>query len=107
MSGVIGKRASLGQANGPEVELIVSGTADYATYETPDGYPAIYDQQLGLFCYARVDSGEYQSTSVPLSAPPPAGVVLHARESDSVRARKINDRQSRRERRAQGPPQQE
>jgi hypothetical protein len=41
VSGIIGQKASLGQANGSEVELIVSGTALYATYETLDGFPAI------------------------------------------------------------------
>lgn len=103
MSGVIGRRASLGQANGPEVELIVSGTADYANYETPDGYPVVYDESLGLFCFARVENGEYHSTQVSVSAPAPSGVTRHARESDMVRARKINDRQAQRELRARGP----
>lgn len=107
MSGVIGRRVSLGQANGPEVELIVSGTADYATYETPEGYPAVYDEAAGLFCYARMNAGAYQSTSVPLNAPPPPGVVRHARESDSVRAFKINERQTMRERRARPAGQKE
>jgi len=96
MSGVNKMRASLGQANGPEVELIVTGTPDYATYETLDGAPSIYDDALGLFCYARVVDGEYQSTGVPVTAPAPPGVVLHAVESDEVRARKINARRDRR-----------
>ena len=107
MSGVVGMRASLGQANGPDVELIVTGTPEYAIYETLDGAPAIYDEQLGLFCYARVAAGEYQSTAVPITEPMPAGVVLHARESDEVRARKINLSQSRRKRQVQKPPNQE
>ena len=90
MSGVNKMRASLGQANGPEVELIVTGTRDYATYETPDGAPAIYDDERGLFCYARVINGEYQSTGVPVTEPTPAGIVPHAQESIEVRERKIN-----------------
>jgi hypothetical protein len=96
MSGVIRQTAMLGQANGPEVELVVTGTKTYATYETPDGYPAVYDDSLGLFCYARVIQGEYESTAVPVSSGPPPGVVKHAAESDEVRASKIEDNERRR-----------
>lgn len=89
MSGIIDQKVSLGQANGPEVELIVSGTRAYATYETLDGYPAIYDTGAGLFCYARVVDGSYESTGVPVTAEPPDGVEPHAKESERVRAAKI------------------
>ena len=58
MVGVFGEKVLLGQANGPDVDLIVRGTELYATYETPDGYPAVYDDALGLFCYARVVDGD-------------------------------------------------
>ena len=47
MSGISNQRTWLGQENGPEVELIVSGTALYATYETLDGFPAVYDDARG------------------------------------------------------------
>lgn len=97
MSGVIGRRTSLGQADGTEVELVVSGTRDYATYETPDGYTVIYDQEAGFFYYATLQGGELQSTGVLASAPPPAGVERHARESEEVRARKISESQERHE----------
>jgi hypothetical protein len=94
MSGIIGQRVSLGQENGSEVELIVTGTRDYATYETPDGFPAIYDKSLGLFCYARIEDGRYVSTGVAVTAAPPADAQPHAKESDDVRAAKILERQS-------------
>jgi hypothetical protein len=103
VSGIIGQKASLGQANGSEVELIVSGTALYATYETLDGFPAIYDEDLGLFCYARVVAGKYQSTGVPVTSPPPPDVDQHAKESEEVRAAKILERQAQMERRSQNP----
>jgi hypothetical protein len=90
--GMFGKKVFLGQANGPDVALVVQGTELYATYETPDGYPVIYDDALGLFCYARVRDGEYQSTGTPVTSLPPAGVEKHARESDAVRSRKIEQR---------------
>ena len=94
MSGVINQRASLGQGNGPEVELIVSGTERYATYHTLDGLPAVYDDELGLFTYARLLDGRFQSTGVPVGSPPPPDVDHHAREADHVRAEKISERES-------------
>jgi hypothetical protein len=98
--GIKDERVSLGQANGPEVELVVTGTELYATYETPDGFPAIYDNSLGLFCFARVVDGKYESTGVPVTAQPPAGVELHAKESTDVRMSKIAARQAQLERRS-------
>jgi hypothetical protein len=89
VSGIVNQKVSLGQANGPEIELMVSGTRAYATYETLDGYPAIYDTDAGLFCYARVVDGRYDSTGVPVTADPPPGVQKHAKESERVRAAKI------------------
>lgn len=94
MSGVINQRVSLGQGNGPDVELIVSGTAMYATYHTPDGFPVVYDDDLGLFSYARLVDGRLASTGVPVGSPPPPDVDRHAREADHVRARKISERES-------------
>jgi hypothetical protein len=102
MSGIIGRRVSLGQENGPDVELIVSGTVDYATYETPDGFPAIYDTAMGLFCYARVVDGRYESTRIPIGDAPPGDAQRHAKESESVRAAKIDARRQAMNQRAAG-----
>jgi len=100
--GAFGERASLGQANGPDVELIVTGSELYATYETLDGFPVVYNDALGLFCYARLVEGKFESTDVPVSQPPPAGVERHARESDAVRQQKIAARTRQMERRSRG-----
>jgi hypothetical protein len=100
VSGIVGQKVSLGQANGPEVELVVTGSELYAKYETLEGYPAVYDDRLGLFCYARLLDGEYRSTEVPVTAAPPAGVEPHAEESPPVRSRKAAERQARMEERA-------
>lgn len=110
--GVFGEKASLGQANGPDVDLIVTGTELYATYETPDGFSAVYDDSLGLFCYARLVDGRFESTGIPVTAAPPPGVERHARESDKVRKKKIAARTRQMERRsrfaaAQRAPRQE
>lgn len=92
LTGVFGEKVSLGQANGPDVELIVRGTEMYATYETPDGFPVVYDDARGVFCFARVVDGQFESTGISVASPPPAGMERHAAESDLVRARKIEAR---------------
>ena len=102
VSGIINQKAVLGQENGPDVELMVSGTAVYATYETLDGFPAVYDNDHGLFCYARVTDGRYVSTGVPVSSAPPPGVERHLQESDAVRQSRIVEREREMERRARG-----
>jgi hypothetical protein len=99
MVGVFGEKVSLGQANGPDVDLIVRGTELYATYETPDGYPAVYDDSLGLFCYARIVSGRFETTGIPVTSVPPPGLERHATESDDVRMQKIKQRTLQMERR--------
>jgi hypothetical protein len=93
VTGLFNQKVSLGQGDGSEVELIVSGNPLYATYETLDGYPVVYDDERGLFCYARVVDGRYVSTGVPATEPAPAGVELHAKESDEVRADRAEERQ--------------
>ena len=104
MVGMFGQKVPLGQANGPDVELVVSGTELYATYETPEGFPAVYDDNIGLFCYARIVRGRFESTRIPVTSPPPDGVVVHERESDSVRASKIKAREESMERRSRPAP---
>lgn len=104
MVGVFGEKVSLGQANGGDVELIVRGTELYATYETVDGYPALYNDTLGLFCYASLVNGAFEATSTPITQPPPQNIIRHATESDEIRAKKINDRMLRMDRRAQASP---
>jgi hypothetical protein len=88
MTAVNNQKAWLGQANGPEVELIVSGNPLYATYQTPQGYAAIYDDELGLYCYADLQEGSYVSTGISVALPAPAGLPPQLMESGEVRARK-------------------
>jgi hypothetical protein len=100
MSGVQGLRTTLAQRDAPDVELIVSGTHTYATYQTLDGYPAVYDEARGLFFYARLEDGGLISTGVPVTDPPPAGMQKDARESEVVRAEKIKAREADMDRRS-------
>lgn len=97
MVGMIGQKVPLGQANGPDVELIVSGTELYATYETPEGLPVLYDEALGLFCYARLADGKFVSSGISLSQAAPADIIPHAQESDEVRQRSIEARTNQRD----------
>ncbi len=100
MSGVVNQRAILGQEEGPDVELIVNGTELYATYHTLDGFPAVYDAEVGLYCYARLVDGRLESTGVSVALPPPPGVDRDATEADHVRIAKISERQSELDRRS-------
>jgi hypothetical protein len=104
MVGVFGEKASLGQANGSDVDLIVRGTEFYATYETLDGFPVIYDDSLGLFCYARIVGGGFETTGIAVTSPPPPGVERHATESDEVRIRKIEERTQQMDQRSKAKP---
>ena len=76
----------LAQASGPDVELQVEGDEWDATYETPSGRPAVYDEGLGLFCYARLTEGRFTSTGVSVSDLPPAEAAPpHSEESPEAR----------------------
>lgn len=107
MVGMFGEKVPLSQANGPDVELVVKGTQFYATYETPDGFPVVYDDALGLYCYAVLIDGEFKTTGIPVTSPPPPNVERHAQESADVKLRKANDRQREQERRAHGASKEE
>lgn len=96
MAELSNKPVLLGQANGPDVELIVTGNPLYANYETPSGYSAVYDDCLGLYCYADLQAGIFVSTAVPIASPPPLGLVPHLRESGDVRAQKSQRQAQRR-----------
>lgn len=96
MSAIFGEILTFGQENGPEIALRVFGDEHYARYENMDGYSAIYDDQLGVFCYARLSAGSFRSTGTPLSARPPAGLVRHLQESQETIAARAQARKMRR-----------
>ncbi|MGI6856888.1 M6 family metalloprotease domain-containing protein [Mesorhizobium sp. 1B3] len=82
MSAIFGEVLTLGQANGPDIALKIFGDEHYARYENLDGYSAVYDDELGLFCYARLTAaGSFRSTGTALSRPPPQGLPRHLQES--------------------------
>src|SRR6187431_1438829 len=96
MSAIFGEILTFGQQNGPDIRLKVFGDEHYARYETLDGYTAIFDDLKGLFCYARLAAGTFRSTGVPVSDPPPAGIVRHLQESLAVSEAKAKSRRARR-----------
>ena len=88
MSAIFGEVLTFGQSKGPEIALKVFGDEHYARYENMDGYSAVYDDELGVFCYARLSTGSFRSTGIPLSETVPAGLVRHLQESqDTIVAR--------------------
>ncbi len=92
MSVIHSERLVLEQENGPAVALIVSGDEFYARHETLDGYTVVYDDSLGLYCYAIVVDGRFQSSQIPIHKRPPVGIMRHVQESPSVRASKFEQR---------------
>ena len=96
MSAIFGELMSFDQENGPEVKLRVFGDEFYARYETEEGYTAIYDDDLGLFTYARLEAGRFLSSGLELSHSPPPGLEKHLEESNEVRQDKAAKRFTRR-----------
>ena len=96
MSAIFGELMSFDQENGPEIKLRVFGDEFYARYETEEGYTAIYDEDLGLFTYARLKAGRFISSGLDLSRSPPPDLEKHLEESDEVRLNKAAKRFSRR-----------
>ena len=96
MSAIFGELMSFDQENGPEIELRVFGDEFYARYETKEGYTAVYDDDLGLFTYARLKDGRFLSSGLDLSRSPPPDLEKHLEESDEVRLNKAAKRFSRR-----------
>jgi len=85
-----GEQHTLVQENGPDVELRVFGDEFYSRYETLDGYTAIHDRELGLFCYAAVTQGEFVSTRTPVSETVPEGLPRHLQEAPRIVAEKTS-----------------
>ena len=92
MSAIFGEYLIFRQEKGPDVELIVYGDEFYARYETTDGYTVVYDIDLGLYCYADVQNGQFISTATPLTKRPPVGLRRHLKESPDVRNEKFRQR---------------
>src|SRR5262245_34593368 len=96
MSAIFGEVLTFGQAQGPDIALRVFGDEHYARYEDMNGYSAVYDNELGLFCYAQLSAGSFRSTGIPLSQPAPAGLVRHLQESQETVAARAGARKLRR-----------
>src|SRR5678815_721280 len=103
MSVIFGEILNLGQKNGPEISLKVFGDEHYARYETLDGYTAVYDDDAGIFCYARLAAGVFRSTGVAVTSPPPAGLARHLKESAVASQAKTEARKTRRSAIANSP----
>jgi hypothetical protein len=81
MSAIFGEALIFPQEKGTEVELVVFGDEFYSRRETKDGHTAIYDDELGQYCYAILQEGEFASSGIPLSEPPPLEIPPHLEEA--------------------------
>ena len=71
MSAIFGELLTFAQRESKQpVQLRVFGDEFYWRYETPAGYSAVYDHQLGLFCYATLAAGRLVSTGAPITKRP-------------------------------------
>ena len=91
MSGIYGETLSFEQENGGEVRLRVFGSSHYSRYETIDGFTVIYDEAIGMFCFAELLGNRLRSTGITLDNPPP-DVARHLQESGAVIGAKIEER---------------
>jgi len=96
MSAIFGEILNLCQRSGPDVPLKVFGDEHYARYENLEGFTAVYDEEIGLFCYARLAASVFSSTGVPIIDPPPRGLVTHLQESSDVIVAKTEAQRSHR-----------
>ena len=92
MSAIVGEILTFSQEKGPHVKLRVFGDEFYSRYENVDGYSVVYDDDLGLFCYAYLIKGEFVSSGVDLSKAAPEKIFRHLKESEEVRNAKFNAR---------------
>jgi hypothetical protein len=88
MSAIFREILTFPQEKGPEIKLVVNGDEFYSHYETKDGYSAIYDRDLGLFCYAFIKEGAFSSSRIPISQSPPKNLDKHLEENDEIRKAK-------------------
>src|SRR4051812_36075005 len=96
MSALFGEIMNFGQGAGPEIKLRVFGDELYARYEDLNGYSVVYDQELQLFCFARLSAGTLRSTGIPASKAPPTHLARHLQESAAAIKAKIEGRRARR-----------
>ncbi len=92
MSAIFGELLAYPQEHGDLVNLYTFGDEFYARRETLDGFTVIYDEDLGMYCYAALLGGRFASTGVPISRRSPSGLRKHLKESEEIRSQKFNQR---------------
>jgi M6 family metalloprotease-like protein len=102
MSAIFGEILTFRQPNGPDIRLRVFGDEHYARYETLHGFTTVFDNEQGRFCYATLETGAFQSTGVPVSEAPPAGLARHIQEWAVIARAKVQAQRLKRSARAGG-----
>ncbi|MEZ4528611.1 MAG: M6 family metalloprotease domain-containing protein [Desulfobacterales bacterium] len=85
MSAIFGEIRHFPQEKGPDIRLRVFGDEFYARYESETGYTAVYDPEVGTYCYAELVNGHLISGGVPLSRCPPREIRRHIQENKEIR----------------------
>lgn len=80
MSALFGEVQTYSQAEGPDVELATFGDEFYAYRETHDGYTVLYDESLGIYCYAEPDGDSLRSSGIGIDQTVPDGLPMHLQE---------------------------
>jgi M6 family metalloprotease-like protein len=100
MSAIFGETLTFTQAGGDPVRLVVLGDDMYARYETVEGYTVVYDEDLGLYCFAQrpeVTGPAGSSTALissgrPATEPAPSGIPRHLHDPRKVRNDAVRSR---------------
>ncbi|WP_319547795.1 M6 family metalloprotease domain-containing protein [Desulfogranum marinum] len=92
MSSIFNEKLIFPQENGKDVELLVNGDEFYSRYETIDGYTAIYDSDIGEFCFAEKVHGCLVSSRITIDRKPPKRIKRHLRENSDIRRKKFDSR---------------
>ncbi len=79
MSAIFGELLSFPQRVGGTIRLRTFGDEHFSRLETQEGFTAVYDTALGVYCYAQLAGNQLQSSGVALSQAAPAGLVRHLR----------------------------
>ncbi|MDO8161788.1 M6 family metalloprotease domain-containing protein [Bacillus toyonensis] len=91
MSAIVGEILSFPHGN-DKIKLRVFGDEFYARYESIDGFTAIYDNDLGIYCFADLQDGKFISSGKDITGPVPQGIPHHLKEDSSVKTKKFTEK---------------
>ncbi|EOO71769.1 M6 family metalloprotease domain-containing protein [Bacillus mycoides] len=91
MSAIVGEILTFPHGE-EKIKLRVFGDEFYARYESIDGYTAIYDSELGKYCFADLENGRFVSSGKDITGIVPKGITRHLKEDSSEKTKKFSKR---------------